>query len=117
MTRYDKHSLAYDWNYLLACAACNNTPGLSHIHKYGANRDLDADVIESIWSYGGTYYWSTGADIDTVSSSSVNDTVEMVIIGLDVNYNEVSQTITLEGQDKVTLPISLTRCYRAYNNN
>jgi hypothetical protein len=56
----------------------------------------------------------------TVSSTSANDTSSgtgartVVIQGLDANYNEVTETVTLNGQTAVTMTASLLRVNYAY---
>lgn len=58
--------------------------------------------------------------IDTVSSSNAADTQEIVIEGHTVDstgFTFVSQTVTLNGQNKVTLSTPLARATRAYNND
>jgi hypothetical protein len=58
----------------------------------------------------------------TVSSSSTDDdgapvgtgALTFTVIGLDADWKEISQTVTLNGQTAVTLPTSLIRVYRAF---
>lgn len=64
-----------------------------------------------------TYVFSSTAAIDSISSSSASDTVEVTIEGLDANYNQVSLTPILNGQNRVALGTSLLRVNRAYNSN
>lgn len=63
-----------------------------------------------------SYTYTTGATIDTISSSSVDDSQEVIIFGLDENKDLVEQTIVLNGQTKVLLETPLYRVYRMYNN-
>ena len=94
--------------------------GVSSIHKYGRTDDLALNTESVVWSYSGTqvgYAFSATADIDTISSSSAADTQDVVIQGLDTNWEQVEQTATLNGQSKVVLTTPLIRVFRAYNDN
>jgi hypothetical protein len=92
-------------------------PKYSLIEKFGENPSVDTNSDpEDIWDYGGIYTFSTGADITQVTSSSSSDTSQdVVVIGLDENWSEVSQTVTLTGQAPVVLGTPLLRLYRMYN--
>jgi len=60
--------------------------------------------------------YSTSADIDSISSSDAGDTHDITIEGLDINHNPVvAQTVTLNGQNRVAIPIPLFRIQRIYN--
>lgn len=63
-----------------------------------------------------TYTFSTSADIDTLSSSNVGDTGQLIIItGLDTDWKWSSQTVLTDGQNKVTLTTPLIRVNRITN--
>lgn len=86
---------------------------------FGFNGDVDSNP-ETIWPGGGVLAFPSAALQMTVSSSSANDTSSgtgartIYISGLDANYNEVSETITLNGQTAVTTVNSYIHINEAY---
>lgn len=74
--------------------------------KFGFNSDVD-DSLETVWSQGGLYSYLASASTLKISSSSTADTSAgtgartVTIYGLDSNYDEISETITLNGQTSV----------------
>lgn len=91
-------------------------PGITRIAASGNNPDVDTGTVpEDCWSGGGLYPWMTGATSLEVVSTSANDTSagtgarSVVINGLDVNFNPVIQTITLNGLTAVAVPLQLYR--------
>jgi hypothetical protein len=89
-----------------------------HIYKFGQN-SVVGDSVETIWQQGGLYSYPPSATTMTVSSSNTNDTSAgtgartVQILGLDGDYNEISETITLNGQTAVTTTNSFLRVNRA----
>lgn len=81
-------------------------PGHSAISVFGYNPDVDT-AEESIWPDGGTVPHPTVASVLKISSSSTDDTSAgtgartVTIVGLDGSYNQVSESITLNGQTAV----------------
>lgn len=106
-------SRSFTRDFLLEVAK-GNIPGHSSINKFGENPDVDAGP-EDVWGYGGTYTYSTTADIDSLSSSDNGDTQDITVVGLDTTWAEVTQTITLTGQTTKALDTDLIRVYRMYN--
>jgi hypothetical protein len=92
-----------------------------HFYTYGHNIDLDAGGFEQVWHYGGVEVLATANTIDTISSSNASDTEVIKIIGRIINadgdFVAVTQTATLNGQNKVVLTTPLARVMDIYNNN
>src|SRR5210317_1059525 len=78
------------------------------IFKFGFNPDID-NALETVWAQGGLYsYLSTGTTLYISSSSTADDVASTgarsaTVSGLDANYNEVSVTVDLDGQNGVQL--------------
>ena len=103
--------------------ASGDVTGVSFIHKFGNTPDFDSgDLKVTIWdgaNDGGInemqYNYSTSAIIDSLSSSSGSDTVDVEVQGLDLNFDLVVQTKTLTGQTRVALDTDLIRIFRIKN--
>ena len=78
------------------------------IHKFGYNPGI-ADSNETVWSQGGLYVYPTSASTMYISSSSTADTAAgtgartVTVSGLDANFDEISETVSLNGQAGVQL--------------
>jgi hypothetical protein len=88
-----------------------------NVHKFGFNPDID-DSLETVWAQGGLYSYLAAATQLSISSSSTADTSAgtgartVTLSGLDADYNEISETVTLNGQTAVTSTNSYLRIYR-----
>ena len=97
--------------------AAGNLTKYSVIHKFGTNENVGTSFVPI--SRGGVYQVPTTATALEVVSSDANDTAAgsgartVTIIGLDSNWVEVSQTVSMNGTTAVAIPTSLTRVYRA----
>lgn len=85
--------------------------------QFGFNPDVD-DLLETVWSNGGLYSYPSAATVMTVSSASSNDTSAgtgartIEIYGLDSDYNEISEVVSLNGQTAVNTVNSYLRINR-----
>jgi hypothetical protein len=103
--------------------AKGDVAGTSYIHKFGAANSFDVDDgFVDIWDGANNagpdimhYTFSTSAIIDSLSSSNAGDTQDISISGLDTNWLEVTQIITLNGQTRVPLTTNLIRVFRMQN--
>ena len=99
--------------------ARGHSKGYKSLYKFGYNPDVDGDE-ETIWSQGGTFNYPTGAVTMFVSSTSANDANggtganSILIQGLDENYDEIEETVLLNGQTQVATQKSYLRLYRAF---
>ena len=84
--------------------------------KFGYNAVV-GNSIETIWSQGGLYAYPPSASVMTVSSSNTNDTSAgtgartVEVFGLDADYNEINEVVTLNGQT----PVNTTKSYLRIN--
>ena len=92
--------------------------------KFGRTPDMDgADANEDVWDGTGAYTFPAAAAATLISSSSTDDdgtptagtgALTVRVFGLDANWLEVIQDVTLNGQAGVSIPTPLIRVYRAY---
>ena len=93
--------------------------GHKNLFKFGNNADVNG-ALETVWSRGGLYVYPTSASIMLVSSSSTDDAAlgtgarTISVQGLDANYNEISETVTLNGQTQVSTTLSYLRVFRSF---
>ena len=93
--------------------------GHRNVTVFGFNGDVDQTQV-SVWPLPSLITFPAAALQMTVSSTSANDTAAgtgartVVVQGLDANYNEVTETVTLNGQTAVTMSASLLRVNYAY---
>ena len=92
--------------------------------KFGKSAELAANTIETVWSYGGHEVYVQDNLIDSISSSNVADNEEIYLechtvegTGTDQKFTFMTQTVNLNGQNRVPLPTPVARVSRAYNNN
>lgn len=84
--------------------------------KFGYNAVV-GNSKETIWSQGGLYTYPPSASVMTVSSSDANDTSAgtgartIEVFGLDADYNEINEVVTLNGQT----PVNTTKSYLRIN--
>ena len=87
------------------------------VYKFGNNAQV-ADSVETIWQQGGLYSYLSAESVLKVSSSSANDTSAgtgartVELFGLNGDYNEISETVTLNGQTAVNTTLSYLRINR-----
>jgi len=99
--------------------ARGHTEGYTPIYKFGYNPDVNG-TEETVWAQGGNYPWLDNAVTMFVSSSSANDASggtganTILIQGLDEDYNEIEETVALNGQTQVVTQLSYLRVYRAF---
>jgi hypothetical protein len=87
----------------------NGTP----VFVYGNNPDVRLSE-ESIWYHGGIYEYPASAIQMKVSSDDATATCQVMINGLDADYNPINEIVTLTGQTAVTTVKSYLRIQNAY---
>ena len=92
--------------------------GTTHIHKFGAVPTMSINTTGTLWDINDTLYpWSA---FNTPSVLSVVATVaenghEVTIIGLDSDYNMLTETVTISGGTATTTN-QFRRVFRAFNS-
>ena len=115
-----------DGNIINTFGAASNVPiaaglvdGYSGVHKYGAVFETAVATMSTVWTRADTtanalYDWTYSAGTITVESSSGLDTTDVTISGLDENYEEATETLTLTGSTPVSGTQTFSRVNRAF---
>ncbi len=109
------NAIPYSWDI-----AEGNVPDHASINKFGHNAAVAA-TLETIWGGSTLYSYMSVADQLEILSSNDEDggagtdtgALTMEIFGLDTNYIEISEMVTLNGLSVVTSVNSYLRVYRA----
>ena len=95
----------------------NQIPYHKRVFKFGFNSDVDG-TEETIWDAGGIYVYPSSAiamtATTTAGTASDDNGVLVTIEGLDTDYNEVSEEVTLAGAGTATTTQTFLRVYRAF---
>lgn len=91
--------------------AAGQSQNLSSINVFGFNRAIGTE-FETIWEYGGAYPFPTSSSTLSVVSDSASDTMGVLISGLDEDYAEIYDVVTLNG----LTPVSTTNAFFRVNS-
>ena len=85
----------------------------SSIFSTGYSNSVTSGQNYAVWPRAASYTFPTVASTMTLSSSATGDTTQSVLVeGLDANYAQISEVITLNGQTGVTSVNSYLRVNR-----
>lgn len=108
------HHLTGDTHLNIARGLTNAQP----VHKFGANPSISINTTASIWDVSDALYpWSAfdTAGVLTIPAVNASDDGGIVtVLGLDDNWDEVSETFTVSSSATVTGTQVFKRVYRAY---
>jgi len=97
--------------------AAGDVSGYSHINKFGFNDEIPT-TFEVIAVGSSNFTYPTTVGVATVVSTDANDddgdtgARTVSIQGLDGDYNQITETVTLNGQTGVTTTASFLRIFR-----
>ena len=94
---------------------------ITSIHKFGAVPAMSQNQSGTIWDVNDTTYpWSSFDTAGTLSIPTVNASdngKSVVLVGLDSDYLELSETVTVSSSGATTTTQSFKRIFRAYVTN
>ena len=92
--------------------------------KFGKSAPLEIGTFATVWTRGGNETYVSTNSIDTISSSVATDIEDVYLechtisgTGNDEKFTFITQVVTVNGQNKVLLPIPVARVSTIYNNN
>lgn len=92
--------------------------GAVPVHKFGAVASLSNNTTGTVWDVNDTLYpWSAfdTPGVLVAAQANVSDNGKIVkVIGLDTDWNEISEDFTLSSAAAVTGTKTFKRVYRAY---
>ena len=78
------------------------------VNIFGFNTTVGT-AFETLWNDGAGYVFPSSAVAMDLVSTSASDTMDVLVSGLDANYAEISETVTLTGTVAVTTSASFLR--------
>ena len=107
----------WDDNFRLN-VAMGKVRGASTVHKFGAVPAMSQSQTGTVWDKNDTVYpwasWSTAGVITAAIADASDNGKVVTILGLDNDFNEVSDTITLSSTATVAGTTEFRRVFRAY---
>lgn len=107
----------WDENFRLNVSR-NKVRGASFVHKFGAVPSMSQSTTGTVWDKNDTLYpWSAFATAGVITAAIANvadNGKQVTVLGLDANYNEISETFTLSSTGTVAGTVSFIRVFRAY---
>ena len=87
------------------------------LFKFGFN-DTVGTSYETIWDAGGIYSYPTAANTVVVTSDGAasDSGVKVTVIGLDANYADLSEEVTLNASGTATTGNTFIRVFRSFNS-
>mgnify|MGYP003627691103 FL=1 len=94
--------------------------GAASLYRFGFNADVDT-TEETVWSEGGNIPYPAAAGEVYISSSNANDVAgsgtgvrTIKVQGLDANYVQIEEDISLNGQTQVITTKEYLRVFKAF---
>lgn len=107
----------WDDNFRLN-VAMGKVRGASTVHKFGAVPSMSQNTTGTIWDKNDTVYpwasWDTAGVITAAIANASDNGKVVTVLGLDNDFNEVSETFTLSSTAAVTGTVQFRRVFRAY---
>ena len=97
--------------HLLFDIAKGNIFNEKAVNIFGLNRTVGT-AYETIWDDSGSYVYPSSALIMSVVSTSASDTMDVLVDGLDADYNVLQETVTLTG----TVAVNTTSAFFRINS-
>jgi hypothetical protein len=90
----------------------------SWIHKFGAVPTMSINTTGTVWDKNNTLYpwatWDTPSVINVDRADAADANKRITVIGLDANYNQISETITLTDATNNVSVNQFIRVFRAF---
>jgi hypothetical protein len=97
--------------HLLFDVAKGNIFNEKPVNIFGINRSVGL-AYETIWDDSGSYVYPPSALIMAVVSTSASDTMDVLVDGLDADYNILQEIVTLTG----TVAVNTTNAFFRINS-
>lgn len=95
--------------------------GTKHVHKFGAVPAMSTNTTGTVWDINDTIYpwaaWATAGTVTVDRADAGDANKQVAIYGLDANYNEVNDVVTLTASTGNASTVSFIRVFRAFITN
>lgn len=92
--------------------------GTSYVHKFGAVPSMSTNTTGTVWDIGDTVYpwsaWATAGTITIDRADAGDANKQITVVGLDSDYNALTETITLTSATGNASTNSFIRVFRAF---